>query len=502
MTPSKGDLPESESPSQAPSTRKIPLGVVGAAAVALVVLGVLVGQYLLPTPPTAPAPPSPTPTLTEPTFQSRTLPNGLEVIVYEDRTAPVVAVHVWYRVGSRNEVPGKRGLAHLLEHMMFKGSKNVGPEEHARLIDRAGGVANAFTREDVTGYFEVVPTEALELAVRLEAERMQNLVLTQEHLDSEREVVKEEYRLRLENNPVSQAFDRFRELAFEGTPYAWTAAGTPEDLDALTLDDLEQFYRQYYTPNNAVLILAGDVAPERAFELAEQYFGPIPRGPEPPEVVIALPEQTALREETLTMPVQLPAVLGGYPIPGAGHEDLPALEVAGMILTAGESSRLNRSLVRDRKLAIAAGGLPLIYQDLGMMLVFAFFTPEKDPTAVREALLREIGRLREELVEERELQKAKNQLTAQYVFGLDSISGVGSAIGEAAVVWGDAQRFLEGAKRYEDVTAEDVQRAAREYLVEEKLTLVTLQPAGEEAKEQEQEQEEREEEGKGEETLP
>ncbi len=488
MEPTEGKQPEgADTPQKSPQprARKISPGLLVLAAAILAAVGILIWQSLGPrtAPPSAVAPepseeaqPQSQP---QPRLHTRTLPNGLEVIVYEDRTAPVVAVNVWYRVGSRNEVPGKRGLAHLMEHMMFKGSKNVGPEEHARLIDRVGGINNAFTREDATGYYDVVPTEALELALRLEAERMQNLVLTQEHLDSEREVVKEEYRLRLENNPVSQAFDRFRALAFEGTPYAWTAAGTPEDLDTITLEDLERFYRRYYVPNNAVLILAGDVVPERAFELAERYFGPIPRGPEPPEVVIEPPEPTARREETLTMPVQLPAVLGGYPLPGAGHDDLPALEIAGMILTAGESSRLNKSLVREQKLAIAAGGVPLIYKDLGMMLVFAFFTPDKDPVAVKEALLREIDRLKEEPLEERELQKAKNQLTAQYVFNLDSISGVGSAIGEAAVIGGDAKLFLEGAKRYADVTPEDVQRVARQYLVDETLTLVTLQPGEE-----------------------
>ena len=498
MEPAEGGRqPREGAQSQSPRGRKVPLVWIVPAVALLAAVGILVGQLLGPrtTPPSATAPGPPEQPQTQTRLHTRTLPNGLEVIIYEDHTAPVVAVHVWYRVGSRNEVPGKRGLAHLMEHMMFKGSKNVGPEEHARMIDRVGGVENAFTREDVTGYFDIVPAEALELAVRLEAERMHNLVLTQEHLDSEREVVKEEYRLRLENNPVVQAFDRFRQLAFEGTPYAWTAAGTPEDLDNITLDDLEKFYKTYYAPNNAVLILAGDVAPERGFELAEQYFGPIPRGSEPPEVAIEPPEQTALREETLTMPVQLPAVLGGYPLPGVGHEDLPALEVAGTILTAGESSRLNKSLVRGQKLAVAAGGIPLIYKDLGMMLLFAFFTPDKDPAAVREALLQEIYRLKEEPVEERELQKAKNQLTAQYVFNLDSISGVGSALGEAAVIGGDVRLFLEGAERYEGVTAEDVQRVAQTYFRDEKLTLVTLQPApGEEAGEGEEEGEE--------ETLP
>jgi zinc protease len=210
--------------------------------------------------------------------------------------------------------------------------------------------------------------------------------------------------------------------------------------------------------------------------LAEKHFGPIPKVPEPPQVVIQPPGQTALKEETLTMAVQLPAVLGGYHIPGAGDEDLPALEVAGIILTAGKSSRLNRSLVREQQLAVAAGGIPLVYKDLGMMLIFAFFTPDKDPQQVKEALLQEIARLKEEPLEERELQKAKNQLTAQYVFNLDSVSGVANAIGEAEVIRGDVRLFVEGAERYEGVTAADVRRVAQRYFAQQNLTLVTLQP--------------------------
>lgn len=265
-----------------------------------------------PTPTQKPTPtPSPSPTATpipvvaaQPSLEVQSLSNGLKVIVYEDHTAPVVSVNVWYRVGSRNELVGNRGLAHLMEHMMFKGSTNFGPDEHAQIIDRAGGVGNAFTSEDATGYWDKVPLEKFELALELEAERMHNLVLTQENLDSEREVVKEEFRTRIENDPISAAFETFRALAFEGTPYAWAPVGTLDDIDGITLSDLSNFYETYYAPNNAVLVVAGDVTAEGVFELAQEHFGAIPRAMAPPILSVELAEQAGFREETLEMAVR------------------------------------------------------------------------------------------------------------------------------------------------------------------------------------------------------
>jgi zinc protease len=407
------------------------------------------------------------------------LENGLKILVYEDPAVPIVNLQLWYRVGSRNEVEGKRGLAHLMEHMMFKGSQNVGPEEHARQIDQVGGVANAFTREDVTVYWESVPSDQLELVMRLEAERMHRLVITEEHLRAEREVVKEEHRLSLQNQPLGRVFALFRGIAFKGTPYAWTAAGEIEDLDAITGDELKNFYQTYYAPNNAVLIVVGDVKLEQVTTLAKQYFGPIPQNPQvPPYRAITLPAQSARQEEELSMPVQLPMILGGYRLPPAGSEDLPALEVAGMILSSGESSRLYKKLVREKELAIQALGVPLIYKDLGIFILLAFFTADQDPHAVRDELIAQIARLQTEAVSETELQKAKNQLTAQEIFEQDALAGVAQALGQAEVIWGNYQEFSRGAARYERVTAEEILSVAQKYLTDQNLTLVVLKPQG------------------------
>lgn len=407
-----------------------------------------------------------------------TLDNGLRVIVYQDTTAPVISVNVWYRVGSKDEPAGKRGMAHLMEHMMYKGSKNVGPEEHSKLIDQAGGQDNAFTRDDVTGYWARLPKEKLDLALFLFAEQMHNLVLTQENLDSEREVVKEEWRVRLENQPVSKAFDKFRDIAFAGTPYAKGPEGYMEDLDSITLEDLENFYRTYYAVNNAVLVVAGDVRPAEVLSLAKKHFGAIPKAQTPSPMPITLPPQTQMREETLEMAVQLPVIIGGYRLPGSNHPDQPILEVISLILSGGQSARLYKQLVREQQISVAAGGFPLVFKDLGTMLIYAFFTPDKDPTKVKEALLAEIERLANEPIDEKEIQKAKNQLTAQYVFSLDSISRVANAIAEAEVIYGDYKEFEKAKTKYDAITAADVQRVAQTYLQRENLTLVTLKPQG------------------------
>ncbi|MDW8141328.1 MAG: pitrilysin family protein [Candidatus Bipolaricaulota bacterium] len=407
-----------------------------------------------------------------------TLDNGLTVLVYQDNTAPVVSVNLLYRVGSRDEPTGKRGMAHLMEHMMFKGSKNIKSEEHSRLIDQAGGRDNAFTSDDVTGYWAMLPKEKLELALRLEAERMENLVLTQENLDSEREVVKEEWRVRLENQPVSKALDKFRDIAFAGTPYAKGPEGYMEDLDSITLEDLQNFYKTYYAPNNAVLVVAGDVEANSVLELVKKYFGAIPKGPTPSVLTVTPPSQSEMREESLQLAVQLPVIVGGYALPGIGHADQPALEVAGLILSGGQSARLYKSLVREQQISVGAGGFPLVFKDLGTMLIYAFFTPDKDPTQVKEALLKEIERLANDPIDEKELQKAKNQLTAQYIFGLDSISTVANGLARAEVIQGDYREFEKSKTRYDNITIADVQRVAQTYFKRENLTIVTLKPEG------------------------
>ncbi|MDB4980809.1 MAG: peptidase domain protein [Myxococcales bacterium] len=410
-------------------------------------------------------------------IKSWELANGLRVLFLANHTAPIATVQVFYHVGSKDEHVGIRGVAHMFEHMMFKGSEHVPPEEHARLLKEVGGVANAFTTEDLTAFHETVPPSYVGFAMQLEAERMRQLKLLPATIDSERKVVEEEKRLRVDNDPIGKAIERFRLLAFTKHPYNWTAIGTLEDLEKVTPGDCQKFYDTYYQPNNATLIVVGDVAEADVRRLAEQHFGPLPRGAEPARVKVTEPPQTSRREEKLTLEVQIPVVVGGYHIPRAADADVPALEVLGAILSVGESARLNQRLVRTEHLAVAAGGLAEAMEDPGLFLVYAAYLPDRDAAKVQASLLDEVARARAHAVTAHELDKAKNQLAAGFVFGLQTVDGIAHALGDEQYVRGDWREFGKGAARYLAVTAADVTRVAQKYLVDANLTLVTLQPS-------------------------
>lgn len=406
-----------------------------------------------------------------------TLPNGLRVLVMEDHTAPVVSVQIWYHVGSKNEVPGLRGLAHLFEHLMFKGTHRVAPEEYSARIDAIGGEDNAFTSEDVTGYHAVLPSSHLELALWLEADRMRGLKLSDATIATEREVVKEEKRLRLENDQMGRTFEEFLALAWTAHPYAWTPAGTLEDLDRVTLADAQAFYDRWYQPSNAVLVIVGDVKKKKALALARTHFSPVKAGPKPEPSIPVEPAQTAIRERTLARSTELPMILGGWKIPPRSHADTPALEILSSILLGGEGSRLYRALVREQNLAIWIGGGAEGAEDPGLFLVYAAFGEDVTPESVKASVFAEIARLVESGTNAKELDKAKRVLTASYVFGLDTVEGKADALADAELLEGGWRRFLSGAKRYDDVTSLDVERVAKMYLVPERLTLITLVPA-------------------------
>jgi zinc protease len=314
--------------------------------------------------------------------------------------------------------------------------------------------------------------------MQLEAERMRQLKLLPATIDSERRVVEEEKRLRIDNDPVGKAIERFRALAYVKHPYNWTPIGTIEDLEKVRPEDAQRFYDRYYQPNNATLIVVGDLDEATVRALAEQHFGSIPRGPEPARTYPEEPPQTAPRTATLRIEVQIPVVVGGYHIPRAADPDLPALEVLAAILSGGESSRLHQRLVRRDHLAIVAGGLTETLEAPGLFIVFAAYLPDRDPAKVEAALAEEIAKVRDQPATPGELDKAKNQLAAGFVFGLQTVDGIAQALGHAQYVEGDWRRFVEGATRYLAVTAADVQRVARKYLVDTNLTRVTLaQPA-------------------------
>jgi zinc protease len=416
--------------------------------------------------------------VTAPQLNVRTwsLANGLQVLLLEEHKAPIATVQVFYHVGSKDERPGIRGIAHMFEHMMFKGTEHVPPEAHARLLKEVGGTTNAFTTEDLTAYHDTIPPSYLGFALQLEAERMRHLKLFPATINSERDVVIEEKRLRIDNDPVGKALELFRATAYTRHPYQWTAIGTVEDLKRVTVADCQQFYDTHYRPNNATLIVVGDVREAEVRQLVETHFGPVPRGPAPPRSAAVEPPQTARREKTLAVPVELPVVIGGYHVPPARHPDTAALAVLSTILSDGESSRMYQRLVRKEKLALAAGGVLQALESAGLFLVYAAHLPDRDQAKVRAGVLDEIGRVRQGGVTEVELTKAKNQLAAQYIYRLETVDGIAGQLGTAQYVDGDWRRFLDEASRTLAVTGADIKRVATRYLVDANLTIVSVRP--------------------------
>ncbi|MCC6748188.1 MAG: insulinase family protein [Deltaproteobacteria bacterium] len=410
------------------------------------------------------------------------LANGLQVIFCPHRKVPAVTVQLWYHVGSKDERVGVRGVAHMFEHMMFKGSRHVRPEEHARMISAVGGNTNAFTSEDVTAYHNTLPRQYLDFALRLEADRMRHFVLTDQTIASEREVVKEEKRLRLENSPIGRSLEAIHALSFTRHSYAWTPAGEIADLNQTKKDFYQRFYDTYYVPNNATLIVVGDVDEQEVRKSVARYFDPVPKGKAPPRVSLVEPAQTALREKRADWPSQLNVVLGAYHIPEAKHPDFLPLQVLSTILSGGRASRLYQTIVRKGKLALEAGGFAMPREHPGLFFVYGVGLPNHDLEKLRAALFAELSRVTKSGVTAKELEKAKNQLATQHLRGLRTLYGLAYQIGMSTYLEGDPGAFLTEVKRLERVTTKDVQRVAGTYLTDANLNLLLLPASSAKAK--------------------
>ncbi len=404
------------------------------------------------------------------------LPNGLKVLLIEAPKAPVVSVQVWYRVGTRNEVPGLTGLSHMLEHMMFKGTPTVPIKMFDRLIQKAGGTDNAFTYQDATAYYEDLSADHLELALRLEADRMRNLLFDEKEFQSERDVVAEERRLRQEDDPIAALYEVVHPAAFSAHPYANPVIGWMHDIKDMRLEDLKQHYKTYYAPNNAVLVVAGAMRPAEALPLVRQYFGVLPRGADPPPVRATRPPQQGERRVYLRKEAQLPYVVLAYPVPNARDADSLALDLLETILSGGRSSRLHRSLVYEKQLALSAGAYnDRLSVDPNLFTVYASPLPGKTAEEVEKALGAEIERVKREPVSDQELEKAKNQNEADFVMGQDSVFNLGRTVitMDLSTTWKDFYRYIPEIRA---VTAADVQRVAQKYLVPDQRTVGILDP--------------------------
>ena len=414
---------------------------------------------------------------------SYTLPNGLTVVLAEDHSAQVVAVDVWYHVGSRNERPGRTGFAHLFEHMMFQGSANVPKGEHMALLERAGASFNGSTTEDRTNYFEAVPSNRLNLALWLEADRMRSLAVTDSNFDNQREAVKEERRLRVDNQSYMAAIFEQTYGAFDSTscfPYSHSIIGSMDDLNAAKTADVQAFFDQYYAPNNATLVVTGDFQPAEAKQLVEQYFGGIARAPEPPAVVC---EQSyspgEVRRRVVDEKANLPAVVQLYRVPAYDDADMPALELLSTILGEGESSRLNRSLARDARAAASAQTMLNPFGPRRGPGVFLFFTIANQGVAIdtlQRLLTEQVAKTGREGVTPQELTKAQNSYRASLIFGRQTAMSTAEALQSASMFLGTPDAVNSQLDRYMKVTADDIRRVAAKYLRPENAYILVITP--------------------------
>jgi zinc protease len=404
------------------------------------------------------------------------LPNGLKALLLENHKAPVITFQVWYRVGSRNEAWEKTGLSHLLEHMMFKGTKRFGPEQFSRVIQENGGNDNAFTSADYTAYFENLSADRVGVAVEMEADRMANLRLREEDFRTERLVVMEERRMRTEDDPQAFLLEQLQATAFQQQPYHWPVIGWMADIERLTLEDLKRYHDAYYNAANAFLVVVGDFKKQELLPLIEKTFGAIPGGTPPDQQTSIDPPQRGERRIAVKKEAQLPFLLIGYHVPNLREPDSYVLEVIATLLSSGKSSRFYRDLVRERELVLSAEAEhSLLSRDPGLFLISAEPLPGKDVAQVEKGLAQELERLRREPVPAPELEKVKNLIEASFLTSQDSLFFQAMLLArfEIASTWRAVDDYLPTIRK---VTPEDIQRVANQYLIPDRGTVGVLTP--------------------------
>ncbi len=405
------------------------------------------------------------------------LSNGLKVIIVRDKNAPLAVFQIWYHAGSINEQLGKTGLSHLLEHLMFKGTPKYGPKNFSKIIQRAGGVDNAGTTYDYVFYYQKIAPEMLNLSIELEADRMQNLIMDPKETMLERDVVMEERRMRYEDDPQNMVYEEVMSTAFKNYPYRWPVIGWMQDLKNMTREDLWEYYKTHYVPNNAVLIIAGDVNPELLMVKIKKEFGAIPRGADTVKTPkIDEPGQSGERRVFVKKEAELPYVFAGYKTPNFPDSDSSALEVLVGILSGGKSARIYKSLIKDKQIALSAGaGYNSINKYPSLFYFYGIPLPGKKIEDIESALYEEIEKIKKEPPSEREVQKTKNQIEAEFIMAQDSTFFQAEVVGQFEMLgdWRLKEKYLDGIRK---VTPEDVQRAAGKYFIEDKRTVGILIP--------------------------
>lgn len=410
-------------------------------------------------------------------FSQYDLPNGLHVILHEDHSTPIVAVSVLYHVGSKNEDPKRTGFAHFFEHLMFEGSDNIKRGEYMKIVQNAGGQLNANTSFDRTFYFEVIPSNQLELGLWLESERMLHSKIDSIGVETQRKVVKEELKQRNENTPYGSILNEAFGHAFTVHPYKWTPGGSPEYINKAALQEFVDFYKTFYVPNNATLSIAGDIDPVQAKALIEKYFSGIPKGtkaiPRPTEIE---PVKTAEVRDTVLDNIQLPAVIMAYHSPAQGSPEYYSVNMLATLLSQGKSSRMQKSIVDKQQKAVYAGAFPLPSEDPGLTLIFGITNMGVSPTDLENVMDAEFEKTKKELIGEEEFQKLRNQVENDFVSGNSKMVGIAENLANYYVYFKDANLINTEIDRYMKVTREDIQKAAQKYLTKENRVVLYYLP--------------------------
>ncbi len=397
-------------------------------------------------------------------FEEYDLDNGLHVILHQDKSTPIVAVTVLYHVGSKNEDTNRTGFAHFFEHLLFEGTENIERGEFDKYVIGAGGTLNANTTQDRTFYYEVLPSNELALGLWLESERMLHANILQEGVDTQREVVKEEKRQRVDNQPYATFATEMFKRQFSEHPYTWVPIGSMAHLNAATLEEFMAFYNKFYVPNNATLSIAGDIDFDEAKKMIDMYFSGIPRGAEVVQPNIVEPPLASEVIDTVYDNIQLPAVFVGYRMPGEDDPDAYALEMLTRVLSDGGSSRLNQRLVETDKSAVQVFAFPYALEDAGIFITLALANMGNDPGDLATAMDEEVAKMKNELITDEEYQKIQNQVENDFVSSNGSMVGIAESLANYHVYYGDANLINTEIDRYRKVTKEDIMNVAKKYL--------------------------------------
>lgn len=413
-------------------------------------------------------------------FEEYDLSNGLHVILHQDNTAPLVTTSVLYHVGAKDEEPQRTGFAHFFEHLLFEGTKNIERGKWFSIVSSNGGKNNAYTNDDFTYYYEVFPSNNLQLGLWLESERMLHPIINQIGVDTQNEVVKEEKRLRVDNSPYGKFLENVKKNLFVNHPYKHTTIGEMEHLDAASLEEFLAFNKKYYVPNNAVLVVAGDVDIPSTKKMITEYFEDIPRGEEVPRVNIKEePIEQPIKAVAYDPNIQIPAVITGYRMPSLKTRDSKVLDMISTYLSDGNSSKLYKKMVDEKKMALQVGALNFSQEDYGMYLIFGLPLGENSLESLVEAMDEEVEKIKSNLISEKDFQKLQNKFESDFVNANASIEGIANSLAEYYTFYGDTNRINTEISVYRSITREEIQAVAQKYLNKNQRLILDYLPESE-----------------------